>query len=110
MALTLFIVSIVIFSVTELLPGDVAVMYRTNAQSRALEEAFVLRGMKYRLVGATRFYERKEIKDAVAYLRLIHNPEESLSLARVINTPPRGIGDKAQESLRGWAAELGVSQ
>ena len=60
--------------------GDIAVMYRTNAQSRALEEAFVLRGMKYRLVGATRFYERKEIKDALAYLRLIHNPADSVAL------------------------------
>ena len=90
--------------------GDIAVMYRTNAQSRALEEAFVLRGMKYRLVGATRFYERKEIKDALAYLRLIHNPADSVSLSRVINTPPRGIGDKAQDALRSWAADLGVSQ
>ena len=91
-------------------PGDVAVMYRTNAQSRALEEAFVLRGMKYRLVGATRFYERKEIKDALAYLRLIHNPADSVALGRIINTPTRGIGDKAQVALRSWAAELGVSQ
>lgn len=94
----------------DITPGDVAVMYRTNAQSRALEESFVLRGMKYRLVGATRFYERKEIKDALAYLRLIHNPNDSVALGRVINTPPRGIGDKAQEALRTWAAELGVSQ
>jgi DNA helicase-2/ATP-dependent DNA helicase PcrA len=90
--------------------GDVAVMYRTNAQSRAMEESFVLRGMKYRLIGATRFYERKEIKDALAYVRLIHNPADSVSLNRVINTPPRGIGDKAQDALRSWAAELGVSQ
>ena len=66
--------------------------------------------MKYRLVGATRFYERKEIKDALAYLRLIHNPADSVALNRVINTPPRGIGDKAQDALRSWAAELGVSQ
>ena len=63
--------------------------------------------MKYRLIGATRFYERKEIKDALAYLRLIHNPADSVSLNRVINTPPRGIGDKAQDALRSWAAELG---
>lgn len=91
-------------------PGDIAVMYRTNAQSRALEEAFVLRGIKYRLVGATRFYERKEIKDALAYLRLIHNPADSVALGRVINTPPRGIGDKSQEALRSWAASLGVNQ
>ncbi len=90
--------------------GDVSVMYRTNAQSRALEESFVLRGMKYRLIGATRFYERKEIKDALAYLRLIHNPADSVALARVINTPTRGIGAKSQEALRVWAAELGVSQ
>ena len=64
-------------------------MYRTNAQSRALEDAFVARGMPYRLVGGTRFYQRKEIKDALAYLRLVHNPADNVSLMRVINVPPR---------------------
>jgi DNA helicase-2/ATP-dependent DNA helicase PcrA len=89
--------------------GDVAIMYRTNAQSRALEEAFVRRQMKYRLVGATRFYERKEIKDALAYLRLIHNPADTISLDRIINEPPRGIGPKTVEALKVWAADLGVN-
>ncbi|MEI2652467.1 MAG: 3'-5' exonuclease [Microthrixaceae bacterium] len=84
------------------IPGDVAVMYRTNAQSRALEEAFVLRGMKYRLVGATRFYERKEIKDALAYLRLIHNPADSVALGRIINTPRGGSATR-----RRWRCALG---
>jgi len=75
-------------------PGDCAVMYRTNAQSRAFEEAFIHAGRPYRLVGATRFYARREIKDLVAFLRLIHNPTEGVSMARVINVPPRGIGRK----------------
>ncbi|MBW7884338.1 MAG: UvrD-helicase domain-containing protein [Caldilineaceae bacterium] len=88
-------------------PGDFAIMYRTNAQSRALEEAFVLRGIKYRLVGATRFYERKEIKDALAYLRLIHNLNDTVALERIINEPSRGIGPKTLEGLRTWAGELG---
>jgi DNA helicase-2/ATP-dependent DNA helicase PcrA len=91
-------------------PGDFAVAYRTNAQSRALEEAFVMRQIKYKLIGATRFYERKEIKDALAYLRVLHNPADSVSLERIINEPPRGIGAKTVEALRTWADELGVSQ
>jgi DNA helicase-2/ATP-dependent DNA helicase PcrA len=90
--------------------GDFAVMYRTNAQSRALEEAFVSRQIKYKLVGATRFYERKEVKDALAYLRLVHNPADSVALDRIINTPTRGIGLKTQSGLKLWAAELGVSE
>ena len=90
--------------------GDVAVMYRTNAQSRALEEAFVMRNMKYKLVGATRFYERKEIKDALAYLRLVHNPADSVSMDRIINEPARGIGAKTYEALKSWANQLGVSE
>lgn len=90
--------------------GDIAVMYRTNAQSRALEEAFVGRQLKYRLIGATRFYERKEIKDALAYLRLVHNPADTVSLDRVINEPPRGIGVKTYAALKDWAADLGVSE
>src|SRR5512137_2463330 len=89
--------------------GDCAVMYRTNAQSRALEDAFVARGMPYRLVGGTRFYQRKEIKDALAYLRLAHNPADNIALGRVINVPPRGIGDKTIATLAAWSGELGVS-
>ena len=88
--------------------GDCAVMYRTNAQSRALEDAFVARGMPYRLVGGTRFYQRKEIKDALAYLRLVHNPADNLSLTRIINVPPRSIGDKTISTLATWSTELGV--
>jgi DNA helicase-2/ATP-dependent DNA helicase PcrA len=90
-------------------PGDFAVTYRTNAQSRALEEAFVMRQIKYKLIGATRFYERKEIKDALAYLRVLHNPADTVSLERIINEPPRGIGAKTVEALRLWAAEIGVT-
>jgi DNA helicase II / ATP-dependent DNA helicase PcrA len=89
--------------------GDCAVMYRTNAQSRALEDAFVARGMPYRLVGGTRFYQRKEIKDALAYLRLTHNPADNLSLTRIINVPPRSIGEKTISVLATWSSELGLS-
>jgi DNA helicase II / ATP-dependent DNA helicase PcrA len=85
-------------------PGDTAVMYRTNAQSRVLEEAFLRAGMPYRLVGATRFYNRREIKDLIAYLRLIHNPADAVSLGRILNVPSRGIGSKTQETLYQWAA------
>jgi len=88
-------------------PGDCAVMYRTNAQSRALEEAFLGRGMPYRLVGATRFYSRREIKDLIAYLRVVHNPADAISLNRIINTPTRGIGRKTQQSLQQWARRKG---
>jgi DNA helicase II / ATP-dependent DNA helicase PcrA len=89
--------------------GDVAVMYRTNAQSRLLEEAFLRAGMPYRLVGAQRFYGRKEIKDVIAYLRLVQNPFDEVSLGRVINVPARGIGDKAQLSLQLAAQSAGIS-
>ena len=80
-------------------PGDCAVMYRTNAQSRALEEAFLRGGLSYRIVGAQRFYGRREIKDLIAYLRLIHNPVDRVSLLRALNTPPRGIGAKTVDLL-----------
>jgi DNA helicase-2/ATP-dependent DNA helicase PcrA len=86
-------------------PGECAVMYRTNAQSRAVEEAFIRAGLPYRLVGATRFYTRREIKDLIAYLRVIHNPEDGVSLLRVINTPPRGIGSKTLDTLVTWAGQ-----
>jgi DNA helicase-2/ATP-dependent DNA helicase PcrA len=90
-------------------PGDLAVMYRTNAQSRALEEVFVRAGRPYRLVGATRFYERREVKDVLAYLRLIHNPQDSVSLGRIINVPRRSIGRKTMDQLEAWAETQGVS-
>lgn len=77
--------------------NDFSVLYRTNAQSRVLEEIFISEGIPYRLVGALRFYERKEIKDILAYLRYLINPDDSYSLARCINTPPRGIGPKTVE-------------
>jgi len=88
--------------------GDCAVMYRTNAQSRPIEDAFVRRGMPYKLVGATRFYARREIKDVLAYLRLIHNPYDGVGLSRIINMPPRAIGQKTVGGLVKWAAEMGV--
>ncbi|MBM3156643.1 MAG: AAA family ATPase [Chloroflexi bacterium] len=88
--------------------GDIAIMYRTNAQSRALEEEFVRYGFPYRLVGATRFYERREVKDVVAYLRLIHNPYDAMSLSRVINVPVRGIGQRTIAELESWANQKGL--
>ncbi|KPL85232.1 ATP-dependent helicase [Herpetosiphon geysericola] len=88
---------------------DFAVMYRTNAQSRAFEEAMISRGLRYKLVGGTRFYERKEIKDIVAYLRIIHNPHDEVSLLRVINVPGRSIGDRTQQELLQWARNLDIS-
>lgn len=90
--------------------GDFAVMYRTNAQSRALEEAFVLRQIKHKLIGGMRFYERKEIKDALSYLRLVHNPADTVALDRIINEPARGIGPKTYGALKQWAAEVGVNE
>ena len=75
----------------------------------ALEDAFVASGMPYRLVGGTRFYQRKEIKDTLAYLRLVHNPADNIALGRVINVPPRHIGDKTIATLTTWSGELGVS-
>src|SRR5439155_17335949 len=89
--------------------GDLAVMYRINAQSRPLEDALVRRGIPYRLVGGTRFYERKEVKDVLAYLRLAENPADTLSLSRVINVPPRGIGDKTLAEVQRWAGRRGLN-
>lgn len=89
--------------------GDMAVMYRTNAQSRLPEEIFITHNIPYRLVRGTSFYQRKEIKDALAYLRLIHNPEDSVSLERIINVPPRAIGSKTIADLYGWALEMGTT-
>src|SRR5205807_2232594 len=79
------------------------ILYRTNAQSRAIEDAFVRAGMPYRLVGGVRFYERREVKDVLAYLRLIQNPFDAVSLQRVINLPPRGIGQKTVQELLRWS-------
>lgn len=89
--------------------GDVAIMYRTNAQSRAMEEAFVMRQLTYKLVGATRFYERKEIKDALSYIRLVYNPADSVAMDRIINVPTRGIGIKTYTSLKEWAAQINLN-
>jgi DNA helicase-2/ATP-dependent DNA helicase PcrA len=86
-------------------PGDCAVMYRTNAMSRLIEEAFLQARLPYRLVGAQRFYGRREVKDIVAFLRLIHNPADEASLDRIINVPPRGIGDKTLLTLHNVARQ-----
>ncbi|MFC1909054.1 ATP-dependent helicase [Chloroflexota bacterium] len=94
----------------EVTPGDCAVMYRTNAQSRVLEEAFVRYGMSYRLVAGTRFYERREVKDVLAYLRLIQNSYDSVSLLRIINVPGRGIGQRSITELTRWARSQGLSE
>lgn len=83
--------------------SEMAVFYRTNAQSRALEEVFIRAAIPYRVVGSVKFYERKEVKDILAYLRLLINPADDLSFLRVVNTPRRGIGDKALENLRRFA-------
>jgi len=90
--------------------GDCAVMYRTNAQSRALEEAFIRYGTPYKLVAGTRFYERREVKDVIAYLRFIQNPHDNVSLMRIINAPQRGIGQQTQAKLSSWARSMGVSE
>jgi DNA helicase II / ATP-dependent DNA helicase PcrA len=85
-------------------PGQVAVFYRTNAQSRVFEEVFIRVGLRYRVVGGVRFYERREVRDLLAYLRLIANPADEVSLRRVLNVPKRGIGDRAEEYVAGFAA------
>jgi DNA helicase-2/ATP-dependent DNA helicase PcrA len=85
-----------------------AVMYRTNAQSRAIEEAFIRYGIPYQLVGAVRFYERREIRDIIAYLKLIYNPYDSVSLTRIINTPGRGIGQRTLDELSQWTKSLDI--
>ena len=89
--------------------GDIAVFYRTNAQSRALEELLVRQGIPYRVVGGTRFYERREIKDALAYLQVISNPDDTVAARRVLNVPKRGIGAKAEEAIAAHAARYGIS-
>ena len=84
-------------------PGDVAVFYRTNAQSRSVEEIFIRLGIPYTVVGGTRFYERREVKDAIAYLRAVANPADDVSLRRILNVPKRGIGDRAEAMLAAFA-------
>ena len=90
-------------------PGRCAVMYRINAQSRALEEACLKQGMQYRIVGGIRFYHRREIRDLLAYLFLLYNPQDDVNLARAINTPPRGIGEKSIRDLTGWSIQQEIS-
>ncbi len=94
---------------SELNWGSFAILYRTNAQSRAFEDALLGSDIKYNIVGGLKFYDRKEIKDVLAYLRLIVNPHDSLSLSRVINTPRRNIGKTSVDAVSGVAQELGVS-
>ncbi len=89
--------------------SDFAVLYRTNAQSRALEEAFVQYGVPYRIVGGVRFYDRKEIKDIVAYLRLMYQPSDRVSFLRIVNVPARGVGAKSLESFFSWQEASGLS-
>jgi DNA helicase-2/ATP-dependent DNA helicase PcrA len=88
---------------------EVAVLYRSNAQSRVLEEALIRAQMPYRIHGGLRFFERAEIRNAVAYLRLLANPHDDTAFERVVNLPVRGIGDKSMDTLRALARELGVS-
>jgi len=90
-------------------PSDFAVMYRTNAQSRVIEEAFMHAGLPYRLVGAQKFYGRKEVKDMICFLRLVENPSDEVSLLRIIGVPPRGIGDKTIGNIQLAAIQNDVS-
>ena len=84
-------------------PADVAVFYRTNAQSRVFEEVFIRVGLPYKVVGGVRFYERREVRDALAYLRMLVNPADQVSLRRILNTPKRGIGDRAVACVNSYA-------
>lgn len=88
---------------------DYAVLYRTNAQSRSVEETFIQYGVPYRIVGGVRFYDRKEIKDLVAYLRLLYQPEDRISFERIVNIPTRGIGVKSLQNFYEWYEGLGLS-
>ncbi|CRK49358.1 ATP-dependent DNA helicase UvrD1 [Rhodococcus sp. RD6.2] len=88
--------------------GDVAVFYRTNNSSRALEEVFIRLGLPYKVVGGVRFYERKEVRDVVAYLRVLENPDDTVSLRRILNTPRRGIGDRAEACVSVHAERRGI--
>ena len=90
-------------------PGDTAIFYRTNAQSRVFEEVFMRMGIPYKVVGGVRFYERKEIKDLLACLRVVVNPEDEISTRRIINTPKRGIGDRALDQIDLYSKKNGLS-
>ena len=90
-------------------PGEIAVLYRTNAQSRVLEEAFVRAGVPNRIYGGQRFYDRKEVKDLIAYMRALVNPDDDVSVRRIINEPKRGIGDSTVEALALYAGENDLS-
>jgi len=90
-------------------PADVAVFYRTNAQSRVFEEVFVRFGLPYKVVGGVRFYERKEVRDALAYLRAVANPDDTVSLRRILNTPRRGIGERAEACVEALASRDRIS-
>ncbi|MEV0951872.1 UvrD-helicase domain-containing protein [Promicromonospora sp. NPDC050249] len=90
-------------------PGDVAIFYRTNAQSRALEEVLVRVGLPYKVVGGTRFYERREVKDAVAYLRALANEDDDVNLRRILNVPKRGLGDRAESLVASFADRERIS-
>jgi len=90
-------------------PHDIAILYRTNAQSRAIEDALMKSTISYQMVGGTRFYDRKEIKDMIAYLRLITNPDDDFSFERVVNEPKRGIGATSIDRLRAYATDHGIS-
>ena len=90
-------------------PGEVAVFYRTNAQSRVFEEVFIRSGLPYKVVGGVRFYERKEVRDALAYLRAVANPDDTVSIRRILNTPRRGIGDRAEACVEALSTRDRVS-
>lgn len=89
--------------------SDIAILYRTNAQSRVIEEYFVKSNIDYNIIGGTKFYDRKEIKDVLAYLRLIANPDDDISLQRIINVPKRGIGATTVDKIGAFATEQGIS-
>jgi DNA helicase-2/ATP-dependent DNA helicase PcrA len=93
----------------EATPGQVAVFYRTNAQSRVFEEVFIRVGLPYKVIGGVRFYERREVRDLLAYLRLIANPADEVSLRRILNVPKRGIGDRAEEYVAAYAQRQRIS-
>jgi len=88
--------------------SDFAVLYRTNVQSRTFEEAFSARDIPYRVIGGTRYYERKEIKDMMAYMRLVQNPDDDISLMRIINEPKRGVGQKNTGQIKSVGISAGA--
>ena len=93
----------------EITYSDVAIFYRTNSASRAIEDVFIRTGMPYRIVGGVRFYERKEVKDALAYLRVVANRDDEVSMRRILNTPRRGIGDRAEATVATYAEQERIS-